>query len=59
MCIRRNFSFCVLSPTEVAKECCDTQVHILPLCTCGTDEFAVGSEEFLKGLATLYCMCSG
>lgn len=28
MCIRRNFSFCVLSPTEVAKELCDDiQVH--------------------------------
>lgn len=32
MCIRRNFSFCVLSPTEVAQEFCDnTGSHPTPL----------------------------
>lgn len=53
MCIRRNFSFCVLSPTEVAKELCDDmQVHILPLCTCGNRYVCSWLEEFLKGFAT-------
>lgn len=47
MCIRRNFSFCVLSPTEVAKEFCDIQVHILPLCTCGNREVC----SWLRGVS--------
>lgn len=59
MCIRRNFSFCVLSPTEVAKEFCDMQVHILPLCTCGNREVCSWLRGVSRGFATFSCMCSG
>lgn len=42
MCIRRNFSFCVLSPIEVAKELCEHRFMSYPFALVATDKFAVG-----------------
>lgn len=59
MCMRRNFSFCVLSPNEVSK----TEKRRKKkkfyrftscpfFCTCvATEKSAVGSEMFLEGFS--------
>lgn len=42
LCIRRNISFCVLSPTEGAKELMKYGLTSYPFALVATDKFAVG-----------------